>query len=175
MNQFYRNALHIPPLRRLRMFPIRLDPDTKSATVASDMEIKAVHTRKRDPQDRWPEIVMGRRAQKGRLEAIGRGEQTPIEQILQRFYPSPKRYFGTDHPGFNLDLDGRVEVITIDQLMRACWEKLLWFADQARKDEPRYSEGPIRRAVITYYCGSPLGTADHPKTDQGFRDCRCAH
>lgn len=45
--------------------------------------------------------------------------------------------------------------ITVPQLMRAGWQKLMEFADKARQDEPRFSSGPMRRAVITYPTVAP--------------------
>ena len=155
LSHFYAASLRVPPLQRFKMLPAKLDPDTKAETVASEIEIKAVATRKGYPDDLWPEIVMGRSAQKGRLEAIGRGDEVPLEQILGRFHPSPKRYFGRRHPGFDVTLAGRTDHVSVDQLMRAGWEKLLAFADRARKDDSRLTGEPFRRAVITYPTVAP--------------------
>ncbi|MCS6976939.1 MAG: hypothetical protein NZM31_08035 [Gemmatales bacterium] len=155
LSSIYRDALRVPPLRRFHLFPIKLDPDTKSEAVPSDIEIKDVRLRRNDPNDRWPEIAMGLRAQKARLEAIERSEEVPLEKIIQRFHPSPKRYFGTEHPGIDIAFDGRVEHVTVDQLMRAGWEKLLALTNEARQQDPRFHEGPIRRAIITYPTVAP--------------------
>lgn len=154
LSGFYREALRVPSLRRFQLFPIKLDPDTRQETVASEIEITGVAVRPTNPDDRWPEIRMGRRAQQGRLEAIGRGD-VPFEQIRQRFHPSPKRYFGGDEPDKTVEFDGRVDAVSVNQLMRAGWAQLMKFADAARKDEPRFSEGPFRRAVITYPTVAP--------------------
>lgn len=155
LSRFYREALRVPPLQRFRLFPVVLDPDTKAYAISSDMEIQAVNVRRPNTDDRWPKIVMGRRAHKARLEAIGKGEEVPLSTILQRFHPSPKRHFGTDHPGFDVEFDGRSEHVTINQLMRAGWEKLLLLTDEARQEESRFNEGPIRRAIVTYPTVAP--------------------
>lgn len=173
--KFYHEALRIPPLRRFQLFAITLDPDTQTKTVSSDIEIKAVHLRGLNQNDRWPEIVMGRRAYKARLEAIGKGGDSPLQTILQRFHHSPKRHFGTDHPGFDVPCDNRVEHVTIDQLMRAGWEKLLALTNEARKEDPRFHEGPIRRAIITYPTVAPPSvrqTIQKLLKDLGIADVR---
>lgn len=153
MNHFYQQALHVPTLRRFQLFPIRLDLDTRQETVSSEIEMLSVQRR---GDDRWPEIRMGRKAQKGRLEAISYAKDAvALKKALQRFQPSPKRYFGTDHEPFTVEFDGKVERVPVDSLMRAGWQRLLEFANEAREDEPRFSEGPFRRAIITYPTVAP--------------------
>ncbi len=147
----YRDALRVPSLRRYQLFPLKLDPDTRQETVASELEVVSIATR---GEDNWPDVKMGRSAQQGRLKAIGAGD-VPLEHVLQRFHPSPKRYFGTDHKDFDIELDGRLHAVSVQQLMRAGWGQLLKFADLARRDEPRFSAGPMRRAVITYPTVAP--------------------
>lgn len=155
LHALYREALLVPPLRQFRLFPIELDPNVpveKRTSVASDIEILGV---KKQHGDSWPDIRMGSGAQKARLEALGRPDQGSIEAVMQRFRPSPKRYFGVERAPFVVELEGKQELVTVDQLMRAGWQKLLEFAERAKREEPRFSDGPLRKAVITYPTVAP--------------------
>jgi hypothetical protein len=149
-------ALGVPTLRRYQLFPLKIDLNRKQEVLASDIEILDVTVRKQgDEEDVWPAIRMGSEAAQGRLAAIGKDDGLSLEQILQRFPPSPKRYFGTDRDPFTVQIEGRPPVsVSYDQLMRAGWGKLLELARRAA-DEGGFSEGPLRRAIITYPTVAP--------------------
>ena len=153
LTRCYKEALDVPPLRRFQLFPIKLDLDTNQETVASELEILRVEDN--GPDDHWVTIQVGKKAQRNHMEAIAQAEEANLERVLQRFYPSPKRYFGTRHAGFALDLEGRRVEVTADQLMRAGWQQLIQLTEKARSGDPRFSKGPFRRAVITYPTVAP--------------------
>jgi molecular chaperone DnaK (HSP70) len=153
LTRLYREALHVPPLRHFKLFPIKLDLDTNQESVGSDLEILKVEDNGVD--DRWVSIQMGKKAQRNRLEAIAQAEEVSLEQVRQRFHPSPKRYFGRRHPGFPVVVDGRRVEVSVDQLMRAGWQHLIALADRARAADLRFSKGPFRRVVITYPTVAP--------------------
>ena len=153
LTRTYKDALRVPPLRRFQLFPIKLDLDTHQPSVASELEILRVDDN--GPNDRWVHIQMGKKAQRNHMEAIAQAEEANLERVLQRFQPSPKRYFGTRHPGFTLDLDGRRVEVSVDQLMRAGWQHLIQLTERARTEDPRFSKGPFRRVVITYPTVAP--------------------
>ena len=152
LSHFLTESLREPTLARFQVYPMKIDLDQKQTTVSSEMEIIGIEARQ---NDRFPKVLMGTAAQKGRLAAIGRADNEPLERVLGRFHASPKRYFGSGKEPFTIEIDGHSEVITYDQLMRAGWGKLLEFAKQAAVDAGGFSEGPFRRAVITYPTVAP--------------------
>ncbi|MCS7270218.1 MAG: hypothetical protein NZ703_03965 [Gemmataceae bacterium] len=154
--KMYRAALRIPPLQRFNLFAMNINLDTREQLVPSDIEVCDVQVSANNPQDRWPVIRLGRQAHKNKLAAIDRADAQTVVSLLQRFPPSPKRFFGTDHGGFRIQLDGnRQYQISVDELMRAGWQKLLELCDAARRDDKRFSEGPIRRVIVTYPTVAP--------------------
>jgi len=174
-NRILREALHIPSLRRFQLFPITLNQDKKEYSVSSEMEITSVEQRR---GDHWPIVRIGEKAQTGRMAAIAQaeGDAAVLEQALQRFHPSPKRHFGTERAPFNVVSPGRTQPfeISVDQLMRAGWEKLLQLADEARKTGG-FSPGAFRKAIITYPTVAPPSvrqTIQRLLKDLGISDVR---
>jgi hypothetical protein len=110
LNKLYREVLQEAPLQRFGLFRLNLNLDTKSPTITSDIEI-------RDPTRSPIDILMGSQVYQNRGSAIS--SNTELEKILQRFLPSPKRYFGTTHAGFTVDTGKKPVDIKVEQLMQA--------------------------------------------------------
>ena len=169
-----REVLHVPSLRRFQLFPITLNQDTKEHSVSSEIEITAIDER---TGDLWPVIHMGHKAQQGRMGAIAQAgtDAAALETALQRFHPSPKRHFGTERAPFTVEVANAEAVeITVDQLMRSGWQKLLQLADDART-AGGFSPGAFRKAIITYPTVAPPSvrqTIQRLLKDLGITDVR---
>ncbi|MEI7685978.1 MAG: hypothetical protein WCL32_13210 [Planctomycetota bacterium] len=175
LHEIYHTALHVPPLQRNQLFPMRIEPDLDQETISSELEIMSIQTKTKDKDDRWPQVQMGIRAQKNRLKAIGEAKQS-IAQIESRFHPSPKRYFGSGKQLAPVVIDNKSVAITVDQLMRAGWEQLRTLAEEARgKSRLKLNPGKIRRAVITYPTIAPPSVRQNIQKlmrDLGIADVR---
>jgi hypothetical protein len=160
LNRIYHEAFLEPRLKSQSLVAVPLDPNfPQEKDVPSELEIKQP-----GPP---PQVLMGRRAQQNRRNAMAlaaqpdsaavpaEGRPPSLDAVRRLFHHSPKRYLGV-RKSFPVPSNGDTVPVTSEQLVQAAWAQLVELTDHWRGRNPTAcSKGRFTRAVVTYPTVAP--------------------
>ncbi len=138
LNRIYHEVFRVPPMDWQNLYPVELNLSRRDTEIPSELEIVSLENPLK--------LNMGEIVGQHRKDALKQGID-----INNRFHHSPKRYFGDTQRKWSVTLDGQEKTITVSDLVKAAWNKLLQLTEEFRKKYPdRFAEGRFDRAVVTY-------------------------
>jgi hypothetical protein len=147
LHEIYAEVFRVPPLQSQNLIPVILDQNRRQSEIASELEIINF-----DPK---LTVLMGERAKQNRNNAIAQATNSNFNDILSKFYHSPKRYIGTDKD-ITIKINDKEITLKPNQLIQSAYAHLIDLVEEYRqKNQDNLAKGKFNKVVMTYPTVAP--------------------